>query len=95
MHYSLELQDLVQWGKKEIIIKCHLLTHANATFYIFLNGSKFIKEYIKIKYHNGLNIRKKKCIDLTWHDNQEVIFRKKNLLKTKTIATTSRLLELA
>jgi hypothetical protein len=27
LHYSLEMWDLARWGKKEITIKCHLLTH--------------------------------------------------------------------
>ncbi len=58
LHYSLELQDLAQWGKEEIIIKCHLLTRANATSYISLNDSKFIKKY-KNKISDRVNIRKK------------------------------------
>jgi hypothetical protein len=49
------------------------------------NSSKIIK----IKYQIE-SILEKKSIDLIWHDNHEVIFR-----KTKTIATTSRSLELA
>jgi len=48
------------------------------------NSSKNIFKKIRME-----SILEKKCIDLTWHDNQ-VIFR-----KAKTIATTSRSLELA
>jgi len=37
---------------------------------------------------------KEKCNDLTWHDNQEIVFKKKiKKLKTKTTATTTRLSE--
>ncbi len=73
--------DLARWGKKEIIIKCHSLTHANATFYISLNESKFIKEY-KNKISKWSQYWKGKCTNLTWHDDQEVIF-KKNCKKQK------------
>ncbi len=41
--------------------------YANATFYISLNESKFIKEY-KNKISKWSQYQKEKCIDLTWHD---------------------------
>jgi hypothetical protein len=41
-----------------------------------LNESKFIKEY-KNKISKWSDYCKEKCIDLTWHDDQKVVLRKK------------------
>jgi hypothetical protein len=43
-------------------------TYVDATFYISLNDSKFIKEY-KNKISEWNQYWKEKCIDLTWHGN--------------------------
>ncbi len=67
-------------------------TYANATFYISLNESKFIKKY-KNKILEWNQYWKKKCIDLIWHDNRKVVFKKNKISKTKTIASISRLFE--
>jgi hypothetical protein len=43
-------------------------TYADATLYISLNESKFIKEY-KNKISEWNQYWKENCIDLIWHDN--------------------------
>jgi hypothetical protein len=53
-------------------------TYANAIIYIYLNETKFIKEY-QNKISKWSQCWKEKCIDLTWHDDREVVFRKINV----------------
>jgi len=64
-------------------------TYANSTLSIILEDSKSIKDY-KEKLSQWSEYWTKKCIDLTWYESQDLIFKKK-LLNTKLEATTLEL----
>ncbi len=66
-------------------------THAQSSFSIVLDDSKFMNEYRK-KVSQWTTYWNNKCRDLTWHENQEMLFNF-FLLKTKKSTTTSRVLE--
>jgi len=52
-------------------------TYANATFdCITLDDSKFIQEY-RNKFSNWSQYWTNTCTNPLWHENQEIIFRKK------------------